>query len=179
MVNIEEEYFEWICNLICDRGHSKLSYKKLLLYLYDKQFNYIIEMDGNRAADGEDLRYRFGYICGYNDNYISSELDNKPCSVLEMMVALALRCEEHIMEDTNYGDRTSKWFWGMIDSLGLSDMYNDRFNLSYANVIMNRFMNRNYDRNGRGGLFTVKNPEHDMRSTEIWYQMCMYLNTFV
>ena len=96
-----------------------------------------------------------------------------------MMVALALRCEEHIMEDTNYGDRTSKWFWGMIDSLGLSDMYNDRFNLSYANVIMNRFMNRNYDRNGRGGLFTVKNPEHDMRSTEIWYQMCMYLNTFV
>ena len=39
-----------------------------------------------------------------------------------------------------------------------------------------RFMNRDYDSNGRGGLFIVNNPRQDLREVEIWYQMHWYLN---
>lgn len=50
---------------------------------------------------------------------IASYLDNRPCSVLEMIIALAIRLEEHIMDDPDIGNRTGQWFWDMIVSLGL------------------------------------------------------------
>ena len=39
-----------------------------------------------------------------------------------MMIALAIRCEEHIMDDPDAGDRTGQWFWSMLVSLGLGSM---------------------------------------------------------
>ena len=94
MKNLMTEYFEWICHLVCDEQFTKrLSYTKLLLRLFETDFNYILPRDGNRYEDGIDLRYRFGYENGLEDQLIARDLDDKPCSVLEMMVALALRCE--------------------------------------------------------------------------------------
>jgi len=93
-----------------------------------------------------------------------------------MMAALAFRCEEQIMSDAEYGDRTGEWFWAMIESLGLTGMDDEHFNKQFADDVVDRFLDRNYSRNGEGGLFTVQNPRRDMRSTEIWYQMCFYLN---
>lgn len=34
---------------------------KLLRHLHNIDFQYMLPMDGNRAEDGIDLRYRFGY----------------------------------------------------------------------------------------------------------------------
>lgn len=39
-------------------------------------------------------------------------------------------------------------------------------------------MEREYERNGEGGLFTVNNGR-DMRTTEIWYQMNYYLSEII
>lgn len=169
-------YFEWMCNLVCGTRYSKkTSYRKLLSYLYDRQFYYTIDLDGNREADGINLRYRFGYECRYNDTLIATYLDDKPCSVLEMMIALAIRCEEHIMEDSDFGDRTGQWFWNMIVSLGLGSMTDSRFDICKADEIVDRFLDRKYKRNGEGGLFTIEDGRRDMRNIEIWYQMCLYL----
>lgn len=76
------EYFEWIYQLVC-KDTKGLSYRKLLCKLYDTPFNYTIAMDGNRAEDGVDLRYRFGYECGFANSAVADYLDNKDCSVLE------------------------------------------------------------------------------------------------
>lgn len=177
---LNERYFEWMYQLVCDNRYSKkTSYDKLLRYLHNEPFNYTIEMDGNRAADGIDLRYRFGYNCGYKDSIVATYLDNRPCSILEMMIALSIRCEEHIMEDSDIGDRTGQWFWNMIVSLGLGYMNDSRFNLQRANEIVDCFINREYKRNGEGGLFTVKHCKRDMRTVEIWYQMCLYLDSIL
>ncbi len=153
------------------------SYQKLLLYLNEIDFDYSIPMDDNRASDGIDLRYRFGYEMDINDSVVACFLDNKPCSVLEMMVALSLRCEENIMLDPEFGNRIGEWFWEMIDSLGLSDMTDDNFDSEYVDEVIFDFMNHNYSRNGKGGLFTVKNCKFDMRTIEIWQQMNAYLNS--
>lgn len=169
------EYFEWIYQLVC-KDTKGLSYRKLLCKLYDTPFNYTIAMDGNRAEDGVDLRYRFGYECGFANSAVADYLDNKDCSVLEMMVALAIRCEEHIMDNPDIGDRTGKWFLDMIVNLGLEDMTDDHFDKRYVESVLNRFLNREYKRNGDGGLFTVHHSRIDMRSVEIWYQAMWYLD---
>lgn len=107
---LNSEYFDWMCQLVCNRRYTRgLSYQKLLRFLHNVDFNYTIEMDGNREEDGIDLRYRFGYENSYENAMISSYLDNSPCSVLEMMIALAIRCEEHIMDDPDIGNRTGQW----------------------------------------------------------------------
>lgn len=173
---LKNRYFEWMYQLVCnDRYSKKTSYRNLLYYLYNRQFDFTIAMDGNRAADGEDLRYRFGYECKYSDSMVCRYLDDRPCSILEMMVALALRIEEHIMADDDLGDRTGQWFWNMIVSLGLGGMTDSKFDVDYVEEVIDRFLDRDYDKNGHGGLFTVENTHKDMRSIEIWYQMCMYL----
>lgn len=173
---LNNAYFEWMYQLVCDERDSEMSYRKLLYLLHDTDFNYTIPMDGNRAEDGTDLRYRFGYENAYDGPIIAAYLDDRPCSVLEMMVALAIRCEEHIMCDPDIGDRTGQWFWNMIDNLGLGDMDDEGFDKNYAERVIQKFLNREYKRNGEGGLFTVKHYRKDLRSVEIWYQMCWYLD---
>lgn len=164
------EYFEWMCDLV----HGD-AYYKLLSQLYDIDFTYIIPLDGNRADDGIDLRYRFGYERNHADAMIATYLDVRPCSVLEMMIALAIRCEDHIMDDPDLGNRTDQWFWNMIESLGLSDMDNNHYDEDRVSEIIDIFLNRDYERDGRGGLFTVVDCERDLRSVEIWYQLHRYL----
>lgn len=177
---IGDEYFEWIYNLICnDHYNKKLSYKKLLHALNNIEFYYKISMDENRAEDGIDFRYRFGYENGYSQEMIKKKLDIRPCSVLEMMVSLAFDIEEQIMDDQKCGNRTGQWFWNMIVNLDLGSMYDDNFDINYVNKCVHRFLNREYKKNGEGGLFTVKNYDCDMRNAEIWYQAMWYLDEFI
>ena len=42
--------------------------------------------------------------------------------------------------------------------------------------ILTTFLNRGYEPNGAGGLFTVNNTSKDMRDIEIWYQMCLFFD---
>lgn len=170
---LNKRYFDWMYELVCDG--KRWSYRKLLSYLHDREFVYCIDLDGNRAEDGIDLRYRFAFECGYDDSLIDAQLDG-PCSVLEMMIALAIRCEEHIMDDPDIGDRTMQWFWKMVDNLGLGDMRDSNFDEPYAYLVVDRFLRREYKEDGKGGLFTVKSCTYDLRTVEIWYQMCWYLN---
>lgn len=173
---LNQSYFAWMCQLVSNERYSKrLSYRKLLTHLHEVEFTYTLPMDGNRAEDGIDLRYRFGYENDYSEPMIASGLDDRPCSVLEMMIALSMRCEEQIMDDPDIGNRTGQWFWDMIDNLGLGNMSDSKFDNSYVDEVLQRFLNRDYKRNGEGGLFTINRRGLDMRSVEIWYQMCWHL----
>lgn len=177
---LNNEYFEWMYQLVCnDQYYKNLSYRKLLYFLHGTEFTYIVERDVNRAIDGVDFRYRFGYEFGYSRDVIEKYLDTRPCSVLEMMISLAFKIEERIMDDIDYGNRTGQWFWNMIVNLGLGAMCDSKFDRARAEEIIFRFLNRDYAPNGEGGLVTVKNPKYDMRSVEIWNQMMWYLDDFL
>ena len=171
-------YFHWMYQLVVDNRYSNKSYSKLFSRLHDTEFRYTIPMDGNRAEDGVELRYRFGSEKGYDERMIASFLDDRPCSVLEMMTALAIRCEEHLMENPEIGDRTGQWFWDMLVNLGLGRMDDGHFDRYEADRILERFLDRDYERNGKGGLFTVNNGRN-MRTTEIWYQMNYHLSELI
>lgn len=168
-------YFEWLCSLVCGHRYSKqISYDKLLMRLHYTEFTYLHPMDENRAKDGIGLRWRFAWEHGYNS--VPACLDG-PCSVLEMMVRLSLYCEENIMDNPLIGNRTGQWFWGMIINLGLGGMTDNRFDKRYVDDVIQRFLNREYDSDGKGGLFYIKDCDRDVRDMEIWHQLCRYLNS--
>lgn len=175
---INDGYFEWLFNLVCNNRFSKeISYRKLLINLHYTEFTYLIPRDKNRAEDGINLRHRFILMNGYEDWYDSvMEYLDGPCSVLEMMIALAIKCEE-IMDDPKVGDRTGQWFWGMIVNLGLGAMTDDLFDEENVDDKIRTFLNRDYEPDGTGGLFTNRYCGADLRGVEIWYQMCWYLDT--
>ena len=176
---ITNEYYEWLCNIVCQRRYSRqVSFDKLLRRLHDTPFRYTIPKDQNRASDGEDLRYRFVLDKDYNYMYyLIMDILNKPCSVLEMMVALAIHCEEDIMDDPAMGDRTAQWFWGMVTNLGLGSMIDDQFDIYLVDDILDRFLDREYSRDGKGGLFRIRDCDEDLRKAEIWHQLCWYLDS--
>lgn len=171
-----DRYFDWMYQLVVDDRYFNKSYRRLFAQLYDTNFTYTIPMDGNRAEDGIELRYRFGRECGYSDSVVAIFIDDRPCSILEMMIALAIRCEEHIMDDPDIGNRTGQWFWAMLVSLGLGSMADAQYDPGIVDDILRRFLDRDYRRNGEGGLFTVNECSIDMRNIEIWYQMNCYLS---
>ena len=174
---INDEYFEWMCDLVCGhKFHRDISYRKLLETLHGIEFTYSIPNDINRAEDGIDLRYRFAL----SQDQLGIELYLRgPCSVLEMMVALAIHCEESIMDDPLIGDRTAQWFWGMITNLGLGSMTDNRFDERFVENTIGIFLDREYEPDGRGGLFRIRDCDCDLRTVEIWWQLLWYLDTIV
>lgn len=169
-------YFDWMYRLVYNKKLYTFSYKKLFKYLNSIDFIYKIPMDGNRYEDGINLRYRFADEYDFSENVISVVLDERPCSVFEMMVALALRCEETIMLDPEIDGGTYLWFYNMIENLGLNKMYDSKFNSDIVDNVLYKLLNRRYKRNGEGGLFITESNEYDFRNMEIWQQMCFYLD---
>lgn len=152
-----------------------LSFHRLLTFLYNQNFTPSCELDGARAEDGLDLRYRFAQTQNVVYQDVQDAFTGIPCSMLEMMVALSIRIEEHILEDAASGNRVGQWFWNMVVSLGLVAMDDTRFNEERAQSVLDRFNAREYQPNGAGGLFTLMHPTEDMRTIDIWYQLMGWL----
>lgn len=162
-------YLNWLSEIAIPDADQRDLYQKLLLGLYSEDFYWSVKNDGNRAGDGENLRWIFedetGLICEKEG----------PCSVLEMLVALARDCENEIMYDPDEGDRTGIWFWEMIENLGLGEMDDWCFDLDQFDVVMRRFLDRKYGADGDGGPFYICGFRGDMRRIELWYQLNFYM----
>ena len=168
-----DSYFEWLVRIVRPVDPDG-SYYFLLRQLFDTVYEYEYSIDANRAQDGISLRGRFQIETG-------TELpsgDVIPCSVLEMMVALAVRCESDIMYIPSKGDRTYIWFWVMIDNLGLLKMTDDKYDPVIVEAAVFNFMNHMYEVDGEGGLFYVPGRT-DMRDMDVWYQLNQYLNEII
>lgn len=120
--------------------------------------------------DGAALRYTFKReVCN-----CELALDHE-CSMLEMMLSLAMRCEL-IMDDTRYGDRTMSWFWSMVASLGLNGDTDRLIDEKDVNDKIDLFLNHEYAPDGRGGLFFIYRCNTDLRDLELWDQAMLFLN---
>lgn len=176
MVDIRQYYFNWLCDLV-HVDQIDRSYWLLAKDLYHRQFVSIVDHDENRAFDGMELRDECLRDLGYPKYH---GLDG-PCSVLEMMVALAQRMDFETSDpyDENSCDRTAYWFWEMIDNLGLTpfddDSYVDLEGQVYVDSIIDALVERRYSYSGYGGLFPLNRVDEDQRDVEIWYQMSAYL----
>lgn len=160
-----DHYVEWLTH------KARVSYEDnrcLMNYLGCKEFYWTVSMDANRAAQGLELRKA----------YFGSKALMERCSVLEMMVALAIACEEEIMSGTVPYDRTSHWFMIMLRNLGLDEYALDEdFDEEAVDKIVTNFLDRKYDRHGHGSIFYSDTALGNFKRAELWYQMCWYLTT--
>lgn len=169
-------YFEWMCSQVATPRQIK-QYSKLLDELDNTDFMYKNSYDSNRESDGIDLRYRFGYDTGRDQTEVAYYIDNRPCSLLEMMVALSIRMDDTVDFERNPG----RWFWAMIRSLGLHTYDNMHYDTYAVNNIIVIFEECEYDpETGAGGLFILKN-NHGAKLTEveIWCQAMWHLTEVV
>lgn len=167
-------YHFWLCDLINAKQPTR-SYNLLTKKLEETPFFWSVPNDDNRAFEGKNLRERF---CDENDIEFVCEYFNDDCSILELVVALAYRCES-IMAD-QYGNLPmTKWFWDMMGNVGLSKFTDEVWIAIDGDLNVDQILksvnDRTYRRNGQGSLFPLNHAKQDQRKVELWYQMNAYL----
>lgn len=175
-INHEEilnDYYDWLLSHLTFFEE----FSKLLETLHKIKFRWRSSSDESRAKDGQNLRWDYvieNNLTNYEYDVLNKELGK--ASILEVMLALAIKMEQQ-MTDDRYGNRTSYWFHTMVASLGLNGIIDERFNEARVKDIIGRFLRKEYLPDGRGGLFKIKNFKGDLREESIWTQMCWYLDT--
>ena len=163
-------YFDWLCKLISGPERNGVLYGKALYQLYQTPFFYILSMDKNRIEDGLNLRSQYD---GPEDNDVPAK-----CSVLEVMIATAIRCED-VMWDGQNGYSSDFWFWQMFVNMELGNMDDTHYDPYYIEHVTCRLISRDYEPDGKGGFFYIAEPPEDMRNVQIWYQMNWYLDLYI
>lgn len=173
---IKQDYFQWLCNIV-EIGTENAPYWLLAKDLHSKEFVWYIPNDDNRAMDGEELREEYLYT---NHGGKKLRVVNGPCTMLEMLIALARRIGFEVSDPDDDCDFTYKYFWELLGNLGLTmyhdDVYYELSGPEVCNSVLNILVNRDYCSNGEGGLFPLRNRVEDQRQVEIWYQMSAYIN---
>ena len=167
---VQTDYFEWLEHIVTDGKE----YNLLLHDLHNIDFVSLVKLDENREMDGQSLRTLYGDEVGIKYEEIEDYLAG-PCSVLEMLIGLASRIEGTIFSDFEEGiPETRAYFWEFLTNLGL-EVYTDvRYSTTEVRHIVERFVFREYDPDGKGGIFPLQNAGEDQRKVQIWYQMQMY-----
>lgn len=169
MNSFKDNYFDWLCDLIGGK-----EYYRLLLYkLLNIEYYWIVQYDDDRAKDGKNLRKTYLELM---ETYDETGLDY--ISVLEVLIALAISCEDNIMSSKEYGDRTSEWFWMMLNNLGLLKYSDAEWTVKSENEIANIvdiWLSRCYKFDGKGGAFPLKKCHTDQKKVDLWSQLHAYL----
>lgn len=174
---LDDLYFEWLYEQVADLDTTdpRHTHWQLMRRLYCTEFKPYVANDDNRAQDGLELRDLFSFEEG---EFFDPHWDTLPCSIFEMLIALARRME------FEGGRSVEHWFWVFMNNMtntnsGWSDQVWN-MNPRYANLRIDTMTNtlneRLYSENGEGGgLFPLKDPPEDQRGVELWYQMAAYL----
>ena len=163
--DVRKEYLNWLCRLVDARFYWHFLWWKL----HSMAFVWILPMDENRAEDGKSLRYLYS-LERVGDGVTTEEIDEYlagPCTVLEFLVGLARRIENDIMYDAGSDDdRTSVWFWEMVQNLGLDRYDDEHYDDIEVDDIVTKFMSRKYNEES-GNIFKVGSGQKNM---QLWDQ---------
>lgn len=177
-MSLIDEYYTWLFSLVDGNEEEYKDYKLMFRYLCSYKFFSSHPMDDNRAMDGAHLRNRFAEECGYS--YLEvNDVMNGYCSVAEMLIALAMRIDSEVVGNQIKGNRQADWFWRMVKNLRLYPEFKGYLNPSQVmkiDSILWTWLSRNFDEDGFGSIFPLRNPPGNERDTEIWYQMQAWVN---
>lgn len=167
---MEQRYFNWLCSQVATARY-RLRYSKLLTKLYFADYEWTIPNDANRADDGMGLRYLFAQENDYSEAEMECTMAQKQCCVLEMMVALVIRCESDYLGNPDVVDHKMSVFMEMLKSMDIHTMENDVYNDGIVENALVKFMSHQYSPDGKGSIFYVPQAAIDMRKEELWSQM--------
>jgi hypothetical protein len=170
---LDDLYLEWLyknyVGAVSNRNPNS-TFWKLTHQLYTTRFTWIIRDDKNRAEDGKDLQNLFYEQCDIQDTEIDWQW--REASVLEVLIGLACRAS------FDAGGEPGDWLWKFLDNLDLRS-YNDRV---YSQIVaeevdanVRKWLDREYDKNGVGGIFPLKHARQDQTQVNLWYQLQDYI----
>lgn len=160
-------YLLWVASFVSSEDEMN-SYSDLFAMLNSFCFVALIHHDEDRILDAEEMRREF-----------VSELPNEVAefpsgpSVMEVLVALARRLDNVVGYESS---SPARWFWWMIDSLGMANFKNGTFKQSDGLTILYNFVMRKFEPDGRGSTCYFPCGK-DLRDVDIWYQWMYYLNS--
>lgn len=179
---LRKKYFKWLIFQIDNVPNVDWNdYNLLLRELHRTTFIWSEEtpelaMDINRAKDGLYLRERFDLETHLQVSEYFEEI-GKDCSVLEMMIALAIRIENEIMGEGEelYG----RWFWYMIKNLRLQKMTDYDFDEVKTRQILRDLLYRDVTKKVKTFFFNCHSVEKTVTfwaGMQIWDQMGFWIN---
>lgn len=169
---VYDQYFEWLYGRVASlrAKNPEFTHWKLMRKLYSTPFEWYVPNDDNRAAHGVELRLTWMKETGQRVQ--DRDWLELTCSMLELLIALADRLTFEA------GGAAGPWFWKLVENLGLKEYTDDIYEISIeeeVTEVLDRLINRTYERDGSGGLFPVSQDPRDQRKVEILYQMSSYL----
>lgn len=169
--HVAETYLGWLINQV-GAEHNHRLYGNLLKALHEKEFISLVDFDQNRIQDCFDLRpqcFRELHQMPFSD----LERAIGPASFLELIVVMGRK-----LAFTTEEDDPQMWSWYLLQTLGLNKFWGHlgHTKLRRIDTIVDDVIWRQYEPDGRGGLFPLSNPMSDQRDVELWYQMAAYVN---
>ena len=164
---MSDGYFAWLTSRISPYATG---YILLANVLHHIEYYSLMMLDENRAKDA--IRMREEYISEFGGS-----ADDSPPSVLEVMVAMAIRINDEIMYDNREPNRTGVWFKDMLDNLGLSAFDDISWTIdsdNYARAIVTRWLDRRYARNGRGSPWPLRRTVENLKNVQFWDMVQWY-----
>lgn len=161
---IEHLYFDWLCAKV--KTDRNANYLELFRIMHTYEFVPMNSSDENRVEDAKELRELFLSDIGVG----GTDWLGQEASIFEVLIAFSERASFQI-------DMTpQEWFWQFVTNLRLETYSRvTRQDRRTIDDILHRFVMREYEPNGDGGLFPLRRPKNDQRKVEIWYQFCEYV----
>lgn len=170
---LDDLYLEWLYKNFVGSVSNKnpnSTYWELARQLYTMPFTWTIRDDKNRAEDGKNLQDQFFEACDIQDVEINWQW--RDASVLEVLIGLACRAAFET------GEEPGNWLWKFLRNLDLQS-YNDRVYSQIVreevDAVVRRWLDREYDKNGVGGLFPLRHARQDQTQVNLWYQLQAFL----
>lgn len=140
-------------------------YSRLMSDLLTYPFEVIIPEDDSRLKEGAYLRHEF----------TGEDVDLNTVSVIEVLIAFAIRIDREyigIPQEPHPEILLMEFF----NNLKLLKYFNENYNEEEVKNIITKFVTRQYNFNGYGGIFPLKHTNIDQRKIQLWNQMTMYLS---
>lgn len=157
---MDSNYMKWIIDIFDGEEH-----KCLFRQLMTIEYVWHIQLDANLLPCVRRFREKMGRdYDGPTD---------RP-SVLEIFVTLAVECEDKLMHNDDFGNRTTEWFWKMLYNLGINVYDDAHYTDRISEIVEDKvqmFLDRTYSYYGDGNIFVCNNPHYDMRSAPLWTQL--------
>lgn len=159
---IDYEYFEWLTSQIFVNPGK--SFDELFELMHNTEFVWFVPNDDNRVQDGMALRHEFL-------DSRRQKLKLPYVTFLEVLIGLS-RQTSFIVG----GEDAKRWAWRLIKNIGLNRMSDPLTDIrkTQAAELIEDVIWRNYEPDGKGGFFPLKNAKQNLTEVELWGQLQLY-----
>lgn len=173
-------YFDYLFEKVERNSYGSVVDERICSTLHSIIFDSDI-VDDTRIEDIQAAREDYFNLVECRPEWDSAIFEgDEEFSVFELLVTLAEKLESKLMRNPIYGDRTPVWFWSMLENLDITTdtviKEDGNIDSDYIMSVICRWLYKEFQYNGDGSPFPLKNPSEDTRLCSIWRHAMYYLN---